>query len=172
MIALALVVVVLLYIIVFHRDRLIIVDFALAWIIIGILIAVAADSYDYAVSRAYVSEVFGLVPDARMHAADHYAFRGRWPEGETSLPVDTGHSRLRRVTQRNGGFDAEFGQKAGLLAGHHIAWRPATVQDAPGAPVMWICGYAAAPIGAEIHGPQTTTVPANLLPSPCRRIER
>ena len=149
--------------------------------IIGILAAIAIPAYqDYTV-RAQVSEGLTMAGAAKAAVAESFANRGVWPLDNTAaglgLPATISGKYVLSITVANGTITVVYG----LQANAAVTGAQNTMQLQPyvsvNNDVIWVCGEAAAPVGANPIPPGGATsnpiVPGTLVlpkyrPSVCR----
>jgi type IV pilus assembly protein PilA len=145
--------------------------------VIAILATLALPSYFDRVVRDQIKAALPLAELAKQPIA------ASWLAAQV-LPVDNAAAGLppaekivanyvSAVAIGDGAIHLTFGNKANRsIAGKLLTLRPAVVEDAPIVPVAWECGYAEAPDGMTIKGPNLTNVPERLLPIECRAPKR
>ena len=131
----------------------------------SVLVALAASFYRVYVERAYVVEALIFATTIRQEILAEYAFLGRWPEriSQHAPGSEAVRRSLRSIDYSDGAFTLRLSRPAGV---HAIDFRPAL--GPPGAPVVWLCGYAAPPPGYASAAPNRSDIPPRYLPGACR----
>lgn len=141
-----------------------VIDFIAALGIWAVLVGAAAATYGVYVERAYVAEALSQASLIREEFGVRYAESGLWP---TDIDISMMESEAiarpsPKLEVHDGAFSFVF------AAGHRVSFRPAVSMASPRAPVVWLCGYAAAPAGYRVAAANRTTVPMLYLPGACR----
>jgi type IV pilus assembly protein PilA len=145
--------------------------------IIGILAAIAIPAYqDYTV-RAQVTEGLNLASDLKAAVAEQFANTGVWPATEVALGVVEGSKTGKYVADLDvttGTITITYGLQANASAlpagANQLSLRPMVSANQD---VIWICGYAAIPVGAVdpaggAAAALVNSVAQKYLPSNCR----
>jgi type IV pilus assembly protein PilA len=125
-------------------------------------------------ARAQVAEALVLASQAKVAVTETYMITGHFPADnvaaglpEPSRMIGNYLSALRVV---DGAIHLELGNYAASgLSGKVLSLRPAVVNDSPGSPVSWLCGYLPAAQGMTAIGENRTTVQPCDLPVGCRQ---
>ena len=141
--------------------------------IIGILASLAISAYQTYTVRAQVAEGINMAAGAKVPIVDAYTQDGVAPAtrveaGMTPDPTDTAGGYVSSVDVVNGRIVVTFsGPRAHQdIVGRTLSFTP---YSNGGSTVMWRCGNAPAPAGAEIGDPHAApTVDARYLPAVCR----
>ena len=142
--------------------------------IIGILAAIAIPAYQDYTIRAQVVEGLILIDELKPSIREYYRDRGTWPEDNESAGVPIPEHLLGQYVEgivvSDGAMHVRFGNKAHTnLSGLTLTIRPLYVTANPTSPISWNCGRSEPPQGMSPQGMDRTDVPAQLLPSVCRR---
>ncbi len=144
--------------------------------IIGILASLAISAYQTYTVRAQIAEGLNMAAGSKVPITDAYTNDGVAPAdrvaaGMTPLATDTRGSYVSQVEITNGRVDVTFG---GPLAHADIVGMTfsLTPYETAGNTIIWRCGAAAAPAGANLlnggANHQAPTVDTRYLPSTCR----
>jgi type IV pilus assembly protein PilA len=148
--------------------------------IIGILAAIAIPAYQNYVVRAQVTEGLNMLAHAKTRVQESFFNRGQAPAdrlaaGLSALATDSNGKYVQSVDIVNGVIVVTFGLEANVaINGLTVTMTP---YETNGVGVLWRCGAAAAPVGAQLMGTSgggntaayiAPTVPIQYLPSPCR----
>jgi type IV pilus assembly protein PilA len=136
--------------------------------IIGILAAIAIPAYQNYTIRAQVTEGLTLAGGWKAAVAEYYANTGNWPTTalltgavastgkyvtSVALPAATGQIVITYGGQANKNItNLTLDISAGLNANNDV---------------VWVCGKAPAPVLTVAPAADTTTVPAQYLPTVC-----
>ncbi len=150
--------------------------------IIGILASIAISAYQTYTVRAQVAEALNMAAGAKTPIIDAFNMTGRPPAdraaaGMTPSATDTQGSYVAQVDVVNGRVDVTFGNNAhqDILNGT-VSFTPYMHAQGQGS-IVWRCGAAAAPPGADllsdVDGVVTSahldpTIDTRYLPSSCR----
>lgn len=143
------------------------VEFGLAFMVWGLLVALAAGGYRAYVERAYVAEVLTHAITIKQEMTAARAASGRWP-ASVDVPIAAVEGRKRppaAVEHAEGAFTFVLGGRA---PGYRVSFRAAVSEFNLRAPVFWLCGYAAPPPGYRVAAPNRTDIPMAYLPAACR----
>jgi len=150
-----------------------IIEMMIVLAIIGILVLMAAPTYQDKIVRDQIAAALPLADLAKTRIEASWSIMQMLPGTNqlAGLPpaekIVSNHIRATLV--QDGAIHVTFGNNAnGLISGKTLSIRPAIVADAPVVPIAWVCGYAAVPDKMTAHGENRTDVPANLLPFNCR----
>ncbi len=142
-----------------------------------IVTAFAANSIQSAVLRTQTIEAFSLTSAVKAEMIVHHAVHGEWPTDADDLassplqdPFELG-KYVDRIELGDAGvltvvFDADD-TASGLRSGQ-LSYRPASLADNPGTPVLWVCGRHRPLDGFVASGTDRTTIDNMNLPSVCR----
>ncbi len=144
--------------------------------IIGILASLALSAYQTYTVRAQVTEGINMGAGAKVPITDAYTNDGVAPADRTAAgmspnPADTSGSYVSQVDIVNGRVDITFGgtRANADIVGDVLSLTP---YQTPGNAIIWRCGYAAAPAGANLLTGGAAYVAPTLdrryLPSVCR----
>jgi type IV pilus assembly protein PilA len=148
--------------------------------IIGILAAIAIPAYQDYTIRAQVAEGITLAASAKTPVVDAFVQSGQAPAdraaaGMTANATDTVGKYVASVEITNGVITITFGNDVNaLINGLTLTLTP---YESPGLDVIWRCGNAPAPAGANLLGTAgggnraayvAPTVPSQYMPSACR----
>jgi type IV pilus assembly protein PilA len=141
--------------------------------IIGILAAIAIPAYQDYTIRAQVSEGLTLAAAAKAAVAETYLNTGTAPvnrmdAGMSNNATDTFGKYVSSIEVNNGTIDITYGNDVNqLINAQMVSLEPFTSTDHS---VIWACGYAASPTGANTMGSggDNTSVEPKYLPSACR----
>jgi type IV pilus assembly protein PilA len=125
-------------------------------------------------ARIQVAEALVLASQAKVAVAEAYMVTGRFPADnvaaglpEPSRMIGNYVSALRVA---DGAIHLELGNYAASgLSGKVLSLRPAVVNDSPGSPISWVCGYLPPAQGMTAIGENRTTVHPYDLPVGCRQ---
>jgi type IV pilus assembly protein PilA len=148
--------------------------------IIGILAAIAIPAYQNYTVRAQVSEGLNMAGHAKTRVQESFLNRGEAPAdraaaGLSPTATDSSGKYLTSVDISDGVIIVTFGNDANLaIDGLTLTLTP---YETGGFGVVWRCGSAAVPAGAQLLGTAgggntatyiAPTVPDQYLPAPCR----
>ena len=148
--------------------------------IIGILAAIAIPAYQDYLIRSQASEGLAMASAAKASVSEYYANFGEWPVGNTQAGISSASTDIQgkyveSIEVLTGTILVTYGNEANAthLVGEQIALQPFS---SAGGDVIWRCGRAADPAGADTTIPTTqsndsdplTTVEAKYTPSNCR----
>jgi type IV pilus assembly protein PilA len=148
--------------------------------IIGILAAIAIPAYENYVVRAQVAEGLNMLGHAKTRVQESFLNRGQAPadrlaSGLSATATDSNGKYVQSVDVSNGVLVVTFGNEASAaIAGLTLTMTP---YETAGVGVLWRCGAALAPAGAQLMGTSgggntaayvAPTLPLQYLPSPCR----
>ena len=147
--------------------------------IIGILAAIAIPAYQDYLIRSQASEGLAMASAAKASVSEYYANFGVWPAGNTqagisSLASDIQGKYVSSIQVGAGTITVTYGNEANVthLIGNTVALQP---YASAGGDVIWRCGYAVAPGGADPgltpgdpDSSAATSVEPKYLPSNCR----
>ena len=148
--------------------------------IIGILAAIAIPAYQNYTVRAQVVEGINMGAHAKTRVQESFLNRGQAPAtravaGLSALATDTSGKYVQSVDVNNGVLIVTFGNEANAaITGLTFTMTP---YETAGIGVVWRCGAAPAPAGAQLMGTSgggnaaayvAPTVPLQYLPSSCR----
>jgi type IV pilus assembly protein PilA len=148
--------------------------------IIGILAAIAIPAYQNYVVRAQVTEGLNMLGHAKTRVQESFLNRGQAPAtraaaGLSPTATDSSGKYVVSVDVSNGALIVTFGNEANVaIATLTLTMTP---YETPGGGVVWRCGTAAAPAGAQLMGTAgggnvavyiAPTVPPQYLPASCR----
>ena len=150
--------------------------------IIGILASFAIPAYQDYTIRAQVSEGISLVAIARAAVAEEFLTEGLPPADrvDAGMSADATDSSGRYVTGvdiNNGVLTVTYGNEANpRIAVDGANTLTLTPYESPDLSLLWRCGSAPAPEGAELLGTAAgmaadyvePTLPARYLPAACR----
>jgi type IV pilus assembly protein PilA len=158
-----------------NRDRgFTLIELMIVVAIIGILASIAIPAYQDYTIRAQVVEALVLTDEVKPSIRDYYRERGVWPEDNENAGVPAPEHLLGQyvagIVVNDGAMHVRFGNKAhSRLSGKTLTIRPLYVTANPTSPLAWNCGRSAPPQGMSPQGMDRTDVPAQFLPSVCRR---
>jgi type IV pilus assembly protein PilA len=144
--------------------------------IIGILASLAISAYQTYTVRAQVTEGLNMAVGAKVPIADAYTNDGVAPAGRAEAgmapdPTETRGNYVSAVDVAGGRVDITFGGPLAhaALVGTSLALTP---YETAGNTIIWRCGFAPAPAGANLltgGAPHVEpTVDRRYLPSACR----
>jgi type IV pilus assembly protein PilA len=148
--------------------------------IIGILAAIAIPAYQNYTVRAQVAEGLNMAAHVKTRVQESFLNRGQAPAdrataGLSTTASDTSGKYVQSVDVINGVVVATFGYEANAeINGLTLTLTP---YETGGFGVVWRCGTAVAPQGAQLMGTAAggntaaylaPTVPDQYLPAPCR----
>jgi len=148
--------------------------------IIGILAAIAIPAYQNYTVRAQVTEGINMGGHAKTRVQESFLNRGQAPAdrataGLSPTATDTSGKYVQSVDVNNGVLIVTFGNEANaVIAGLTFTMTP---YETAGLGVVWRCGAAPVPAGAQLMGTSgggnaaayiAPTVPLQYLPSSCR----
>jgi type IV pilus assembly protein PilA len=148
--------------------------------IVGILAAIAIPAYQNYTVRAQVTEGINMGAHAKTRVQESFLNRGqaladRATAGLSPNATDTSGKYVQSVDVTNGVLIVTFGNEANAaIAGLTFTMTP---YETAGLGVVWRCGAAPAPTGAQLMGSSgggntaayiAPTLPIQYLPSPCR----
>ena len=141
--------------------------------IIGILVLMAAPSYQDKIVREQLVAALPLADIAKTPVAMSWALAQAFPADNAAAGLPAADkivsNHIRSVAVENGAIHITFGNSAsGLLKDKILTLRPAVVEDAPVVPVAWVCGFAAVPAKMTVKGDNKTDIAAGFLPLNCR----
>lgn len=159
----------------FSREGEGLLDMLFTATIAGIVIAVSLPSGLIAIEHVMATEalMLGLIPRVEFHEAR--AMSGQWPDRDDSelagVPRVADGEQGRYIDRiraaPDGAVHLEFGRRLSSRPGR-LTIRGATLPAVAGSPVVWVCGYAAAPPGFRFDAANQTDIAPDSLPSPCR----
>jgi len=154
--------------------------------LLAILIGVALNSFESALAKARLAEIFTFTPADRLALQEQLALTG---EGLPALPAEAaslggkasaqdvgklvGEKHLARgleysVTQIESSLVVE-GALGDAKTPFFLAYTPAVIAKGVPGSMMWLCGNRQAPAGWQrLPGPVGTDLPAKYLYSVCR----
>jgi type IV pilus assembly protein PilA len=148
--------------------------------IIGILASLAVSAYQTYTVRAQVAEAINMGAGAKVPVIDAFNNTGEPPAGRTEAgmsadPADTSGTYVEQVDIVDGRVDVTMGNRVHAeISTKVISFTPYMTGTGSGT-VIWRCGAAPAPAGAELlkgvsitTAYKETTVPARYLPATCR----
>lgn len=143
--------------------------------IIAILAVVALPNTQDRVIRTQIAEALPLADIAKAPIAAAWKNSQPFPPDNAAagLPVPDKivNNYVSSLTVDNGAIHIVFGNRVnGLVKGKVLTLRPAVVEGEPVVPVVWVCGYAAAPEKMTVRGTDKTSIPDNYLPASCRNL--
>lgn len=143
--------------------------------IIGILAAIAIPAYQDYTIRSQVTEGLNLAADVKAGVAEWYAQEGEWPTDGTSLGIanvtDKSGKYVSQIAVTNGTITVTYGNQANRnIENATLSLKPLVSNNDD---VIWLCGQAATPTGANEastgnSGAVATSVNAKYLPASCR----
>jgi len=148
--------------------------------IIGILASLAVSAYQTYTVRAQVAEAINMAAGAKAPVIDAFNMDGEPPAGrpEAGMSPDGTDSKgkyVARVDILNGRVDVTFGGDAHVeILNQTVSFTPYV---APGGSIVWRCGAAPEPAGAELLGTdgggatsayQEPGIATRYLPSTCK----
>ena len=150
--------------------------------IIGILASFAIPAYQDYTIRAQVSEGLGIASIARAAVAEEFLTGGLPPTDRTDAgmsadPADSSGRYVAGVDIENGVLTITYGNEANpQIAGAGVNTLTLTPYESSDLSLVWRCGSAPAPAGAEPLGTAAgmaaayvaPTVPVRYLPAACR----
>lgn len=141
--------------------------------VVAVLALLAMPSFTDRIVRKQVAETLPVVEFAKQNVALFRGLSGKFPVDNTEASLPPADkivgSFLSSVTVRDGVLVLVFGNGANpLLKGKQLALRPAYVPDYPQVPLVWVCAGAAVPDQMQVHGTDSTDIPALYLPLACR----
>jgi type IV pilus assembly protein PilA len=148
--------------------------------IIGILAAIAIPAYQDYTIRAQVAEGLNMAAGAKASIDESFVSYGEAPvnrlrAGMSATATDTSGKYVQSVDVNNGVLIVTFGNEANALINNLTL--TTTPYETPDLSVVWRCGNAPAPAGAQLLGTsgggataayQAPTIPSQYLPSSCR----
>lgn len=146
--------------------------------IIGILASLAVSAYQTYTVRAQIAEAISMGAAAKVPVVDAYNMNGEPPAtrveaGMSALVTDTKGQYVSEVAVVNGRVDVKMGNRAHADVFDNIV--SFTPYESPGGSIIWRCGAAPAPSGANLlsgNGVVSAYVPPTIesryLPSTCR----
>jgi hypothetical protein len=141
---------------------------------VGMLAAIAVPAYQDYTIRAQVAEGLNLAAAVRAAVTEAYVDAGTLPADRMSAglspdPRDAAGRYVEQVDVVDGRIVVLYGREANVqINGLELQLTPHAV---PGGGVLWACGFAASPAGAQALGParpNRTNVAPQYLPSACR----
>ena len=150
--------------------------------IIGILASFAIPAYQDYTIRAQVSEGLGIASIARAAVAEEFLTEGLPPvdradAGMSADPADSSGRYVESVDIENGVLTITYGNEANSrITGAGANTLTLTPYESSDLSLVWRCGSAPAPAGAEPLGTAAgmtaayvePTLPARYLPAACR----
>ena len=150
--------------------------------IIGILASFAIPAYQDYTIRAQVSEGLGIASIARAAVAEEFLTEGLPPTDRTDAgmsadPADSSGRYVAGVDIENGVLTITYGNEANpQIAGAGANTLTLTPYESSDLSLVWRCGSAPAPAGAELLGTAAgmaaayvePTLPIRYLPAACR----
>lgn len=143
------------------------VEFLLAFLVWGLLVALAASAYKVYIERAYVAEVLFHAIAIKQEMTALRAETGRWPAA-VNIPITPETNRKRppaEIEYEEGAFTFVLW---GAPANNRLSFRAAVSESSPRAPVLWLCGYVSPPPGYRVIARNQTDIPTLYLPAACR----
>ena len=149
------------------------VTIMLALAVLATLLWLALPIYQEKIVREQIAEGLPLADIAKAPVAASWSAGRPYPTDNTAAGLPAPDRMLNNFVQslaiKDGAVHLTFGNQAhDTLRGKVLTLRPAVVPAAPIVPVVWVCGYAAAPAKMSVQGENRTNVPADLLPQKCR----
>ena len=150
--------------------------------IIGILASFAIPAYQDYTIRAQVSEGLGIASIARAAVAEEFLTEGLPPTDRTDAgmsvdPADSSGRYVASVDIENGVLTITYGNEANpQITGEDANTLTLTPYESSDLNLVWRCGSAPAPAGAELLGTAAgtaaayvePTLPVRYLPAACR----
>ena len=134
---------------------------------VGILAAIAIPAYQDYTIRSQITEGLNLARPIKAEVAEYWAQHRSWPEQADLGSEPPSGIHVTQVNVHAGSVVITFGNKANsLIAGQRLAILPGVV---PGGDIVWACGNASLPDGAQPSGgPYGSDVASKYLPALCR----
>ena len=134
--------------------------------IIGILAAIAIPAYQDYTIRAQVTEGLNLASAVKAGVSETFANTGAWPADLTAAggnaAVPPSGKYVQSVTVGTGTITITYGLQANsVITGLTVGLQPKVSANND---VIWVCGYHAAPAGAQDPASGAAPAPANTLP--------
>jgi type IV pilus assembly protein PilA len=148
--------------------------------IIGILAAIAIPAYQNYTVRAQVAEGLNMLGHAKTRVQESFLNTGEAPAdrakaGLSPTATDSSGKYVKSVDVNNGVLVVTFGNESNAaIVGLTLTMTP---YETAGLGVVWRCGAAPAPVGAQLLGTSgggvtaaylAPTVPLQYLPASCR----
>ena len=148
-------------------------EMLIAVAIVGVLAMLAVPSFQSNIVRDQIVQAVPLTSIAKKPIELLWSATQSLPADNAAAglppPAKIVNNYIRAVTVQDGAIHITFGNNAHTTIKDRIlTLRPAVVDDTPVVPVAWVCGFAQAPGGMTVKGPNRTDIPEGLLPFNCK----
>ena len=131
------------------------VELLIVMAIIGILAAIAFPTYTEYTARAQVAEGMALASSAKNAIADNYMQSGQPPAdraaaGLSAAATDTSGKYVSSVDVVGGCIGITFGNSVNAIISNRVL--SITPYETPDRSIIWRCGLASVPVGANLLG--------------------
>jgi type IV pilus assembly protein PilA len=150
------------------------IELVIVLAVLAILATLALPSPAGRITQQRVVETLELVEPFKKNVAQYFvSSAGEFPktniEAGVPEPKKIIGNWLESMEVRDGAMHLTLGQKLGPgLHGQILSVQPVFVQDSPGSPISWVCGYNKVPEGMIAAGANLTSVEMGNLPLRCR----
>jgi type IV pilus assembly protein PilA len=150
------------------------IELVIVLAVLAILATLALPSPAGRITQQRVVETLELVEPFKKNVAQYFvSSAGEFPktniEAGVPEPKKIIGNWLESMEVRDGAMHLTLGQKLGPgLHGQILSVQPVFVQDSPGSPISWVCGYNKVPEGMIAAGANLTNVEMGNLPLRCR----
>lgn len=141
--------------------------------IIGILSSMALPSYQDKIIRSQLQEAMHISETVQESIESFHKKTNRFPRNNEEVGLPKAEFLLGNYVTgaylEDGAIQIHLGNRINShVAGNIISIRPAVVPGSPNSPISWLCGNAGPVDGMEAIGLNSTNVPTQFLPFPCR----
>lgn len=145
--------------------------------IVAILGGMAIPSYHQGIVAKQILEGLALAEVVKRPVAQSWAEKQSFPQNNVVAELPEANKIVNNVVKsielQDGVITITFGNSvAAAIHGKILTLRPATVDDAPVVPVVWVCAQADVPGNMRALGSDRSNIPKVFLPRVCRSVSK